>query len=185
MQQFNDFSSAFARDVSPGLSSMHYSQLRSDVTSTVEPGCGNADLLRLQLQGFIDVGMLSERLGDLIHRIEHHAPDAVLCDLRTVSGYGPGTPALAREWFMLACRAGIRRVALVATSSVLRTAALALSHNLNLELCCFSGEAQALRWLGEQNNAMPSSSTTSSSVGSGARDARDVNDLQLVSGRVE
>jgi hypothetical protein len=156
---------------------MHYSQLHSDVTSTVEPGSGNTDLLRLQLQGFIDVGMLSERLGDLITRIEHHAPDAVLCDLRTVSGYGPGTPALAREWFMLACRAGIRRVALVASSSVLRTAALTLAHNLNLELACFLGEAQALRWLG-QPDARPNAR-------SAASDARDVDDLQLVAGRVE
>ena len=126
---------------------MHYSQLRSDVSSTVEPGLGDADLLRLHLQGFIDVGMLRDRLGDLIERSESHAPAAVLCDLRTVSGYGPGTPALAREWFMLARRAGIRRVALVATSSVLRTAALMLAHDLDLELCCFLGETEALRWL--------------------------------------
>ncbi|PRQ07936.1 STAS/SEC14 domain-containing protein [Enhygromyxa salina] len=167
---------------------MHYSQLRSDVTSTVEPGCGNADLLRLQLQGFIDVGMLSERLGDLIQRIEHHAPDAVLCDLRTASGYGPGTPALAREWFMLACRAGIRRVALVATSSVLRTAALALSHNLNLELCCFLGEAQALAWLGERRpvgNSGNSDARVLESSLDASLDAGDVNDLQLVASRVE
>lgn len=127
---------------------MHYSQLNSDVRSTVEPGPGDADLLRLQLQGFIDVTMLGERLGHMIERIETHAPDAVLCDLRTVSGYGPGTPALAREWFMLARRAGVRRVALIATSSVLHTAALTLAHNLDLELCCFPAEAQALRWLG-------------------------------------
>jgi hypothetical protein len=126
---------------------MHYSQLLSDVTSTVVPGLGNADLLRLQMQGFIDVGMLSERLGDLIARIETHAPDAVLCDLRTASGYGPGTSALAREWFMLARRAGVRRVAVVASSSVLRTAASMLAHDLELELCCFVGETEALRWL--------------------------------------
>lgn len=129
---------------------MHYSQLLSDVKSTVEPGLGNADLLRLQLQGFIDVSMLGERLGDLMARIENHAPDAVLLDLRTVSGYGPGTSALAREWFMLARRAGVRRVAVVASSSVLRTAALMLAHNLQIELCCFLGETQALRWLGTQ-----------------------------------
>lgn len=126
---------------------MHYSQLHSDVLSTVEPGYGNADLLRLQLQGFIDEPMLRERLGDLLVRIENHAPDAVLCDLRTVFGYGPGTSALAREWFMLARRAGVRRVAVVATSSVLRTAALVLARSLDLELRCFLGETEALRWL--------------------------------------
>jgi hypothetical protein len=128
---------------------MHYSQLLSEVNSTVVPGLGNADLLRLQLQGFIDVGMLSERLGDLITRIENHAPDAVLCDLRTASGYGPGTSALAREWFMLARRAGVRRVAVVASSSVLRTAATMMAHDLELELCCFLGETEALRWLAQ------------------------------------
>lgn len=126
---------------------MHYSQLLSDVKSTVEPGHGDASLLRLQMQGFLDVGMLSERLGDLVERIETQAPDTVLCDLRTVSGYGPGTSAVARELFMLARRAGVRRVALVATSSVLRTAALMLAHNLGLELRCFLGETEAQRWL--------------------------------------
>jgi hypothetical protein len=130
---------------------MHYSQLRSAVESSVESGHGDSDVLRVHLQGFIDVGVLDERIGELTQRIEQHTPGAVLCDLRAVAGYGPGTPTLAREWLMLARRAGIRRVALVATSSVLRTAALMLARDLDLQLRCFLGETEALRWLSAKN----------------------------------
>lgn len=127
---------------------MHYSQLRSAVESFVEPQEGAGDLLRVHLQGYIDRGMLGERLGELTKRIEEHTPGGVLCDLRSVAGYGPETPTLAREWLMLARRAGIRRVALVATSSVLRTGASMIARDLDLDLRCFHGETEALRWLG-------------------------------------
>ena len=126
---------------------MHYSQIQSAVNSTVQPGLGEAELLRVELQGFIDVAMLEARLGELNARFEQRAPSAVLCDLRSVAGYGAGTPTLAREWFMHVRRAGVRRVALVATSTVLRTAALLLARDLDLELRCFLGETEAQRWL--------------------------------------
>lgn len=126
---------------------MHYSQIRSAVNSTVQPGMGDAELLCLDLHGFIDVTMLEDRLGELSARVEQNAPRAVLCDLRSVAGYGAGTPALARDWIMHARRAGVRRVALVATSTVLRTAALMLARDLDLDLRCFLGETEALRWL--------------------------------------
>jgi hypothetical protein len=126
---------------------MHYSQLSSAVVSSFERGHGDSDVLRLHLQGYMDVGMLDDRIGELIEHIERETPGGILCDLRAVAGYGPGTQTLARKWLVIARRAGISRVAIIATSSVLRTAALMLARDLNLELRCFLGEAEALRWL--------------------------------------
>jgi hypothetical protein len=126
---------------------MHYSQLSSEVVSSFEPGDGDSDVLRVHLQGYMDASMLDDRIGELIENIEEHGPDGILCDLRAVAGYGPGTQALAREWLSTVRRAGIRRVAIVATSSVLRTAALVLARDLNLEMRCYLGETEALRWL--------------------------------------
>lgn len=127
---------------------MHYSQQRSEVNSTLELGIGGgADVLRVRLQGFIDVTELGERLEALLERVRRETPSGLLCDLRPVTGYGPGTPALARDGLGLARRVGVRRVALVVNSSVVRTAAQMLARNLRLELRCFLGEAEALRWL--------------------------------------
>ena len=126
---------------------MHYSQLRSSVETSLQTGAGDFDVLHVQLQGFIDVRVLEERLDELVERVERHAPDSIMCDLRAVAGYGPGTPALASEWLMLVRRAGIRRVALVAASSVLQTHALMLARDLGIEMRCFLGATEASRWL--------------------------------------
>lgn len=127
---------------------MHYSQQRSAVNSTLELGTGGSvDVLRVRFQGFIDVAELGERLEGILDRLQRETPTGLMCDLRPVAGYGPGTPALAREGLSLARRVGVRRVALVVNSSVVRTAAQLLARNLRLELRCFFGEAEALRWL--------------------------------------
>jgi len=140
---------------------MHYSQQPSAVNSTLELGVGNgADVLRVRLQGFIDDGELGERMDALLDRLRRETPNGLLCDLRPVTGYGPTTPVLARDGLTLACRVGVRRVALIVHSSVVRTAAELFARNLyyeghglglgggrRLELRCFVGEPEALRWL--------------------------------------
>lgn len=127
---------------------MHYSQQRSAVNSTLELGIGGgADVLRVRFQGFIDVAELGERLEAILERLRRETPNGLLCDLRPVAGYGPGTPTMARDGLVLARRVGVRRVALVVNSSVVRTAAQVLARDLRLELRCFFGEAEALRWL--------------------------------------
>lgn len=128
---------------------MHHTQVPSAVESSFEPGSGDRDLLQVRMQGFIDYAVLAERFGQLEQRVEQSAPEALLCDLRSVAGWGPGVPELAREWFMLVRRAGIRRTAMVATSSVLRTHATMLARDLDLELRCFLGTTEADRWLRE------------------------------------
>ena len=128
---------------------MHFSQQRSEVSTTLELGiAGASDVLRVRLQGFIDVVQLGGRLEDLLDRVRRETPHGLLCDLRPVTGYGPGVPALARDALTLAQRVGVRRVALIVHSSVVRTAAQMLARDLRLDLRCFHGEPEALRWLG-------------------------------------
>jgi hypothetical protein len=128
---------------------MFFSQQRSEVSTTLELGlAGASDVLRVRLQGFIDVHELGERLDGLLDRVRRETPNGLLCDLKPVTGYGPGVPALARDGLALARRVGVCRVALVVNSSVVRTAALMLARNLELDLRCFYCEPEALRWLG-------------------------------------
>lgn len=127
---------------------MHFSQLRSSVDSTFDSGpTPEQPVLTIQMQGFIDVAMLRESVESLAHRLEQSPPIGVLCDLRSVSGYSQGTGTLAREWLARVQAAGVRRVALVAGSSVLRTAVRVIASELRLQLRCFSGLEAAERWL--------------------------------------
>lgn len=126
---------------------MHFSQLRSSVDSTFDSGPEpEQPVLTIQMQGFIDVAMLRESVESLAHLLEQ-SPPLVLCDLRSVSGYADGTSALARAWLARVQAFGVRRVALVASSSVLRTAVRVIATELRLQLRCFSGVEAAQRWL--------------------------------------
>ncbi|NVB40846.1 STAS/SEC14 domain-containing protein [Pseudenhygromyxa sp. WMMC2535] len=127
---------------------MHFSQVPSAVNSNLEPSAGSrGELLRIELQGLIDATMLRERFEALEQRLTRQPPPRVLCDLRDMAGYGSGTPTVARECLALAQRSGVRRVALIVTSSVLRTAVRVIASGLELELRSFLGETEALRWL--------------------------------------
>lgn len=128
---------------------MHFSQLRSALRTNMpsEPSNASVAVLELRLQGFIDGKVLAERFEDLAASLEHEPPLGVLCDLREVAGYGPRTPQLARSWLAVAQRIGVRRVAVVATSSVVRTATGVLASGLGLELRGFLGDRKARRWL--------------------------------------
>ncbi|MFV8753394.1 STAS/SEC14 domain-containing protein [Nannocystaceae bacterium ST9] len=129
---------------------MHFSQLSSSVDSTYEGGLEpDRAILRIEMQGFIDVAMLRERVESLVHQLDHEPPAGVLLDLLGVSGYGQGTRTLAREWLLRVQAAGVRRVALVAGSSVLRTAVAVISGGLHMQLCCFTSVELATRWLRE------------------------------------
>jgi hypothetical protein len=136
---------------------MHFSQLRSSVDASFdsvhEP---ERPILTVQMQGFIDIAIMREHVDSLAHHLQPAAPIGVLCDLRGVSGYAHGTSALAREWLARVQGAGVRRVALVAGSSVLRTAVRVIASELRLQLRCFNGIDSAQRWLrGESIGPQP------------------------------
>ncbi len=127
---------------------MHFSQLDSSVDATFDSGLEpERPLLTIRMQGFIDVAMLQEHVDSLARHFQPSAPLGVLCDLRSVSGYAQGTSTLAREWLARVQAAGVRRVALVAGSSVLRTAVRMIAAELNMQLRCFTGIDSAQRWL--------------------------------------
>jgi len=75
------------------------------------------------------------------------APRGVLVDLRDVAGYEMGFVAIAAELLGGIERCGVRRVALLASSAVLRTAARVVAASTAVHLCCFHGERAAKRWL--------------------------------------
>lgn len=132
----------------PGKS-VHFSQLHSSVASTLEGVESERALLHIEMQGFLDTTMLGEHVEALEQRLADAvgSPLLVLCDLRGVSGYADGTSALAREWLRRLELADVRRVALVAGSSVLRTAVRMVASGLTMQLRCFTGVDAALRWL--------------------------------------
>ena len=128
---------------------MHYSQQQTAVTSHVEEG-----LLRARLQGFITTPILKQALA----RIDEAEPDSsgdgdarqvrgALLDLSEVSGYGSGTPTLAHRWLSQAEAKGLERVALVANSSVLRTAVKVVGSGTKVDLRCFASTSAALSWV--------------------------------------
>jgi hypothetical protein len=132
---------------------MHFSQLHSSVDSTFDRGIEpegiepEPPLLTVQMQGFIDVALLREHVESIDRQLAESPPLGVLCDLHGVSGYSQGTSTLAREWLARVQAAGVRRVALVAGSSVLRTAVRVIASELRLQLRCFTGVEAARRWL--------------------------------------
>lgn len=127
---------------------MHFSQLNGSVASTLESVESERALLHIEMQGFLDTTILAEHVDALDQRLaDAHSPLLVLCDLRSVSGYADGTSALAREWLRRLELADVRRVALVAGSSVLRTAVRMVASGLTMQLRCFTGVDAAQRWL--------------------------------------
>jgi hypothetical protein len=127
---------------------VHFSQLHSSVASTLEGVESERALLHIQMQGFLDTTMLAEHVDALELRLaDARSPLLVLCDLRGVSGYGDGTSSLAREWLRRLELADVRRVALVAGSSVLRTAVRMVASGLSMQLRCFTSVDAAMRWL--------------------------------------
>jgi len=71
----------------------------------------------------------------------------VLVDLRDVAGYESGCATRAREWLSNARQWGLRRVAVVTSSSVLRTAGHMAAYQCGVEFRMFEREDRAEQWL--------------------------------------
>jgi hypothetical protein len=120
---------------------MHFSQHSSAIrANSLDP-----DLISAHLTGFITAELLQEQLERLEASWDRF-PAAVVVDLRQVSGYGSGVPSLARRWLHNAQSEGVERIALIASSSVLRTTAHVLSEGLEVQLRCFLCEDTARTW---------------------------------------
>lgn len=103
-----------------------------------------------------DEGVLSVRGGgfvtrqlmdDLLARARVRPPRSVLVDVRDIAGYEHACRPAARELVAHAAAMGIDRIALVASSTVMRTAAHVLASGAPIPLRAFEDPAQARRWL--------------------------------------
>ncbi|GEM_PF-2610162 len=127
---------------------MHFSQVPTAFHSKIEAGfAADRGLLRVELQGFIDTEVMCDHLRGLNEALTQGEPKGVLCDLRAITGYESAIPSMARAWLDDAQRAGVCQVAVVANSSVLRTAITVIASRSSLELRSFLTEACARAWL--------------------------------------
>lgn len=101
------------------------------------------DTTRVVGSGFITVAMLESVLREL----EGGEFARVLVDLREISGYETGCATLLGRWLQSAHRFGVQRMALVASSSVVRTATRLASQRIRVQLRTFDSDEVAARWL--------------------------------------
>lgn len=129
---------------------MHLTDKSPSVTSASEPAEG---LVHWRLEGFITVEILRQALEQSLEHFGDHfgemAPRRMLFDLREVTGYGSGTPSVARRFLDVAADLGAEQIAFVSHSSVLRTIThlLTAQSGGRVELRCFSSDQVARGWL--------------------------------------
>lgn len=123
---------------------MHYTQQPSRVTTQTNSAM---TMMYARLQGFITAPMLTQELEQWDGRYPERLPSALLLDLRDVAGYGPGTPSIARRWLTKSDGRGVRRIAFIATSSVIRTIVRVISPDVKVQMQCFANETAAIEWL--------------------------------------
>jgi hypothetical protein len=131
------------------MDTRHYTQ----TPSAMRVACDLADAsVRVLGGGFVTRDMVGATLDHW--RDGESAPAGLLIDLRDVSGYESGFAAIVAELLEGAHTCGVRRVAILASSSLLRTAASAIAVELGSDpsqggecVACFGDERAAKRWL--------------------------------------
>jgi hypothetical protein len=121
---------------------MHYTQQPSRISWRA-----GSSVLHVQMQGFVTASMLSDAISTWERHYGARLPVGLVLDLHEVSGYGRDVAELARAWLSGARERGIRRIAFVAGSSVLRTVVRVISPIVPAELRCFGAAAAALEWV--------------------------------------
>ncbi len=124
---------------------MHYSQQMSSVQLEADHA---SRVLRVNGSGFVTRDLLQAGLADYLATDAPSRTDVVLVDVRDVAGYGAGCAWIAARALDEARRRGVQRVALVSSSTVLRTATSVLSQHSGLSVRCFSHPESASSWLG-------------------------------------
>lgn len=123
--------------------------LRPNTHYTEEPSSLSTDsdraFTRVRGGGFVTREMLEQALQDL-HRGGQWLP-SMLVDLRDVAGYEASCLHPATQFLHDAATLGLTRIALVASSSVMRTASQVVASALSVELRAFEHEPHAAEWL--------------------------------------
>jgi len=124
--------------------------------------------LRVHGGGFVTREMLEQALDELRQEVGRARTSshggAVLVDLREVAGYETACLLPVRQFLGDAAGLGLRRIAVVAESSVLRTASRLAAHSLTVELRTFEHERTASKWLHGPGVVMPRPHGPSSST---------------------
>ena len=111
----------------------------------------NADdhpFVRVRGTGFVSEDMLRSAMSNWAKAFaEEEAPVSLLIDLRNVAGYDARCGTLVRSWIRRAHSDGVRRIALVTGSSVLRTATRMMGSKVPVEVRWFGDEKKAKGWL--------------------------------------
>lgn len=102
-------------------------------------------MLRVEGAGFVTRPMAEEALTPFLSA--GPVPDSVLVDLRNVSGYEAACAEVAQSMLSQARGFGVRRIAFVANSSILRTAAEVIAQHLQAPLHTFATHEGAQSWL--------------------------------------
>ena len=128
------------------LSSLtHYTEEPSALSAS--PGRA---FTRVRGGGFVTREMLEETLDDLRRSAERWDGDAVLVDLSEVAGYESACMRPAKQFLLDAASLGLTRIALVASSSVMRRATQLAASTVAVEIRTFEYEPHAARWLAGQ-----------------------------------
>lgn len=101
-----------------------------------------------------------ERASDAQTRV----PPRILVDLRNVSGYEAACVAVAQGWLSRASTLGVERIAFVANSSVVRTAAEVVARHVRAPLHTFSAVEAAGAWLDTHDSAVPTATAAATST---------------------
>jgi hypothetical protein len=127
----------------------HYTQEPSQLAPRRALGAA----LEIHGGGFVTREMLFRTLSQWTYRNE--APQEILVDLRDVSGYEDGCARMAAEWLRRAHRLGVRKIAFVASSTVLRIATRLAATNSYVRLRTFEHERAARMWLARTDSEEP------------------------------
>lgn len=131
--------------------SKHYTQLPSQLRSET---CSTAAVVRVTGTGFVTLAMLEETLRELEQEsLATGLAVGLMVDLREIVGYESSCVVRFGEWLESADRYGVQRVAVVAASSVLRTATRLVAGRVDVQLATFDGKAAAQAWLTEDEDA--------------------------------
>lgn len=127
----------------------HYTDQPSGLISVLQTR-GERTVLHVQGGGFVTSEMVEQtmaRLSPSEVAPQKTQPTDILVDLREVAGYDHECLRYANRWLTYIERLGVQRVALVANSSVLRTASSMAAKATAIDLRMFDAELAASKWL--------------------------------------